>query len=56
MKIEFDYHSTKDNEDIWLYITPCVYLYLYRGFTHNSYTVSFAWLVFHFSMDIIIDK
>ena len=56
MKIEFDYYSTKENEDISLYITPCISLYLYRGFTHNSYTISFAWLIFHFSMDIIIDE
>lgn len=56
MKIEFDYYLTKDDEDVSLYITPCVSLYLYKGFTHNSYTISFAWLVFNFYMDIIINK
>ena len=52
MKIEFDYNSTKYDEDITLYITPCVSLFLSRTFTQ----ISFAWLVFSFSMDIIIDK
>lgn len=56
MKIEFDYHSTKYDEDISLEITPSVSLYIYKGFSHNSYTISFAWLIFCFSMDIIINK
>ena len=56
MKLKFYYYSTKYNEDIELYITPCISLFLCREFTHNSYTISFAWLVFNFNMEIIIDK
>ena len=56
MKIKFYYYSTKYNEDISLYITPCISLFLYREFMYNSYTISFAWLVFNFNMEITIDK
>lgn len=52
MKINFIYQNTIKPADKAFYLTPSIAIYTYNGVSIKSCTISFAWLVFYFFINI----
>lgn len=56
MKVNYICQNTIKPTDKAFYLTPSVAIYTYNGVSIKSCTISFAWLVFSFCIDIIIKR
>ena len=56
MKVNYICQNTIKPTDKAFYLTPSIAIYTYNGVSIKSYTISFAWLVFSFCIDIIIKR
>lgn len=56
MRVKYICENTIKHTDKALYLTPSIAIYTYNGALIKSYAVSFAWLVFSFSIEIIIKR
>ena len=56
MKVNYIFQNTIKPTDKAFYLTPSIAIYTYNGVSIKSCTINFAWLVFSFSIDIIIKK
>ena len=56
MKVNYICQNTIKHTDKAFYLTPSIAIYTYNGVSIKSYAISFAWLVFSFSIDIIIKR
>jgi len=56
MKVNYICQNTIKPTDKAFYLTPSVAIYTYNGVLIKSCTINFAWLIFSFSIDIIIKK
>lgn len=56
MKVNYIFQNTIKPIDKAFYLTPSIAIYTYNGVSIKSCTINFAWLVFSFSIDIIIKR
>ena len=54
MKVNYICQNTIKPTDKAFYLTPSIAIYTYNGVLIKSCVISFAWLVFSFSINIII--